>query len=115
MALYGLYGNNNRRSQGRAKRELNVVLRGSKEAKTVYTVDFSTGGVKVGAAMLRLALGEPVEFVMENNGNKMSFLGRVTRDDGLERINRIGRDANTFFIRIGDAKFAEFVHGTFSI
>lgn len=114
MALYGLYGNN-RRSQGRAKRELNVVIRSPKETKTVYTVDFSRGGVKVGAAMLRLSLGEPVEFVMDSKGSKVSFLGRVTRDDGLERINRIGRDANTFFIRIGDTKFAEFVHGNFSI
>ena len=114
MALYGLYGNN-RRLQGRAKRELTVVIRSPKEAKNVYTVDFSVGGVKVGAAMLRLTIGEPIEFIMEKNGDKVSFPGRVSREDGLERINRIGRDANTFFIRIGDAKFAEFVHGAFSV
>lgn len=96
MTIYG----GNRRGKGRAKRELGVQLRSTKEVKQVYTIDFSTGGVKVGGAMLRLAVGEPVEIVIEKNGNRLSFLGHVVRDDGVHRINRIGRDANAFFVRI---------------
>lgn len=114
MALYGLYGTN-RRAQGRVRRELNVRIKSSREVKSVYSLDFSVGGVKVGGAMLKLPLGEPIELIMEKNGNTFSFPGRVARGDGLERINRIGRDANTFFIRIGDQGFAEFVQGNFQL
>ncbi|HUL00590.1 MAG TPA: PilZ domain-containing protein [Nitrospirota bacterium] len=114
MAVYGI-GMNNKRSKGRARREINVEIRSPKEVKQAYSLDFSSGGVKVGAAMLRLPLGESVEFVMEKNGSKVSFPGRVVREDGLERINRIGREANTFFIKISEERFAEFVRGNFSV
>jgi hypothetical protein len=53
MAVFGL-GMNNKRSKGRARREINVEIQSLKEVKHAYTVDFSSGGVKVGAAMLQL-------------------------------------------------------------
>jgi len=112
MAVYSV-GMNNKRSRGRARREINVEIKSAKEVKQAYTVDFLPGGVKVGAAMLQLPVGESVEFAMEKNRSKVSFPGRVGREDGLGRINRIGRDANTFFIKISKERFVGFVRGNF--
>jgi len=111
MVLYG----SNKRSQGRAKREFTIQLKSANEVKQVYTIDFSTGGVKVGGPTLRLALGEQIELMIEQGGSKFTFLGEVTRQDGLERINRIGREGNVFFIKIADEKFVEFVKANFSM
>ena len=111
MTIYG----SNRRGKGRAKRELGVQLRSANEVKQVYTVDFSTGGVKVAGAMLRLAIGDLVELIIEKSGGLLSFPGKVARADGMHRINRIGRDGAAFFIRILDEKFVEYVKANFSM
>ena len=111
MVLYG----SNKRNQGRAKREFPIQLKCANEIKQVYTLDFSTGGVKVGGPALSLAVGEQIELIIEKSGSKFSFPGQVTRQDGLERINRIGREGNVFYIKIVDEKFAEFVKTNFSV
>ncbi len=91
------------------KRELAVRVKTTGETKQVYTIDLSPGGVKVGGALLKLPLGEQVEVFLEKAGETNPFAGRVAREDGIYHINRIGRDANAFFIRIADARFSEFV------
>lgn len=111
MTIYG----SNRRGKGRAKRELGVQLRSANEVKQVYTVDFSTGGVKVAGAMLRLAVGQTVELLVEKNGSRLSFSGQVARVDGMHRINRIGRDGCAFFIRILEEKFIAYVKANFTV
>jgi hypothetical protein len=110
----GIYGSN-KRNKGRAKREFNVQLKSANEVKQVYSIDFSEGGMRVGGPMLQLSVGDQVELILEKSGNKASFLGQVARQDGIERIKRIGRDANAFFIRIVDEKFVEFVKANFSV
>lgn len=112
MALYG----NNKRSNGRSKREIVVGLKtGTDDMKQVYTIDLSYGGVKVGGAKLQLPLGAPVELVMEKKGEKIPFVGRITREDGIYYINRIGRDANAFFIRVTDERFPEFMKSNYQV
>jgi hypothetical protein len=110
----GIYGNNKRNS-GRTKRELMVGVKTGTETKQVYTIDLSHGGVKVGAAMLRLPLGAPVELLLEKGGEKIPFSGRIARGDGICYINRIGRDANAFFIKITDARFPEFMKTNYQV
>ncbi len=110
----GIYGSN-KRNKGRARREFNVQLKSANEVKQVYSLDISEGGMKVGGPMLQLSVGDQVELVLEKSGIKVSFIGHVARQDGIERINRIGRDANAFFIRIIDEKFSEFVKANFSV
>jgi PilZ domain len=111
MVLYG----SNKRSHGRAKREFTVQIKVANVVKQVYTIDFSTEGVKVGGPTLTLILGEQIELIIEQSKNKFSFFGQVTRQDGLERINRIGREGNVFFIKITDEKFVEFVKSNFNV
>lgn len=111
MVLYG----SNKRSHGRTKREFTIQLKSANEVKQVYTIDFSIDGVKVGGPGLRLAVGEQTELVIDQGGNKFSFPGRVTRQDGLERINRIGREGNVFYIKIVEEKFIEFVKANFNV
>ncbi len=105
MTIYG----ENKRNQGRLKRELKVEIKIGAETKQIYSIDLSEGGVKVGGAMLRLTPGEEIELSVEKDGEKFTFRGQVARDDGSQRINRIGRDANSFFVRILDERFSEFV------
>ncbi len=102
-----------KRKGGRVKRELAVRVRTQRETKQVYTIDLSHGGVKVGGAMLKLPLGEQVEVLVEKAGETIPFSGRVAREDGLYHLNRIGRDANSFFIRIADVRFPAFVNGNY--
>lgn len=111
MILYG----SNTRNQGRAKREFTIQIKNANGIKQVYTLNFSTEGIKVGGPALSLAVGEQLELIIEKSGSTFSFPGRVTRQDGLERINRIGREGNVFYIKIVDEKFAEFVKENFSI
>lgn len=86
-----------------------VDIKVGNENKKIYLIDFSEGGVKVGGAMLILKPGEQVGFSVEKDGVKYTFCGQVERNDGSRRINRIGCDANVFFIRILDERFPEFV------
>ena len=111
MAIYG----NNKRDQGRVRRELRLELRIGNDTKQVYTIDLSQGGVKLGGQMLRLTVGENIEFSLDAGGKRYSFSGTVARNDGSQRINRIGRDANSFFVRVSDKQFPEFVKGNFSV
>jgi hypothetical protein len=105
MSTYG----QEKRKQGRVKREYLVDIKVGDEIKKIYSIDLSAGGVKVGGAMLTLKPGEQVEISVERGGVKFDFRGQVVRDDGSQRINRIDCDANAFFIRILDERFPEFV------
>lgn len=104
----GIYGKE-KRTQGRVKREYLVDIKIGNDVKKIYSIDLSEGGVKIGGAMLMLKPGEQVELSMEKDGEKLTFRGQVDRDDGSQRINRIGRDANAYFVRILDERFPEFV------
>ena len=105
MTLYG----QNTRKDARVKRELRVEIKTGAETMQIYSIDLSAGGVKVGGAMLKLSPGDQVELSIEKDGGKFTFPGQVERDDGSQRINRIGRDVNAFFVRILDERFSEFV------
>lgn len=105
----------NKRRRGRAKRELTVEIKTGTETKQVYTIDLSLGGMKVGGAVLQLQVGEPVEVIVKNAGVKLSFPGQVEREDGLCLLNRIGRNVSTYFIRIIDERFAQFVSSNYHI
>jgi hypothetical protein len=105
MTIYG----KEKRKQGRVKREYMVEIKVGNEVRKIYSIDLSEGGVKVGGAMLVLKPGEEVDVSVDRGGEKFTFLGQVARNDGSQRINRIGCDANVFFIRILDEHFVEFV------
>ncbi len=104
-----------KRNSGRMKRELVVRVKTIQETKQAYTIDLSHGGVKVGGALLHLPVGEQVEVFLEKAGETNPFVGRVAREDGMYHINRIGRDANAFFIRIADVRFSEFIRRNYQI
>jgi hypothetical protein len=105
MTIYG----KEKRTKGRVKREYLLDIKIGNESKKVYSIDLSEGGVKVGGAMLMLKPGEQVEISVDKDGQKFTFRGQVARNDGSQRINRIGREANAFFVRILDERFPEFV------
>jgi len=110
----GIYGNN-KRTNGRMKREMVVGIKTKTEAREAYTIDLSTGGMRVGGASLKLPLGEQVELTMAKGAEKIPFSGQVAREDGMCHLNRIGRDVMAFFIRIPDVKFSEFVSSNYNI
>lgn len=105
----------NKRRKGRAKREIVVEIKARSETKQVYTIDLSQGGVKVGGTVLQLQVGEPVEVIVKNGGDKLSFPGQVAREDGIYFLNRISRNVSTFFIRITDERFPEFVNNNYHV
>ena len=105
MTTYG----EEKRKQGRVKREYMVETKVGNEVKKIYSIDLSAGGVKVGGTMLVLKPGEVIDLSVDRGGQKFTFRGQVARNDGSQRINRIGCDANVFFIRILDEHFVEFV------
>jgi hypothetical protein len=105
MTIYG----KEKRRQSRVKREYIAEIKVGNEVKKIYSIDLSAGGVKVGGTMLVLKPGEEVDISVDRGGEKFTFRGQVARNDGSQRINRIGCDANVFFIRILDEHFAEFV------
>lgn len=111
MAFYG----NERRTTGRLMREFVVEIKNGNGKQKIYSLDFSPDGMKVGAPQLRLAVGEHVEIFLDKNGNTWSFQGLVVRQDATRQIRRVGRDANTFFVKIDDEKFAAFVKQNFSV
>ena len=86
-----------------------VDIKVGNEVKKIYSIDLSMGGVKVGGKMLMLKPGEQVDLTLDKGGEKVTFRGQVERNDGCQRINRIGGDANAFFVRILDERFPEFV------
>lgn len=97
------------------KREIVVGIRTRTEAREVYTIDLSVGGMRVGGALLKLPLGEQVELTVVKGGEKIPFSGRVAREDGMYHLNRIGRDVVAFFIRITDVRFSEFVSSNYNV
>jgi hypothetical protein len=105
MTIYG----KEKRKQGRVKREYMVEIKVGNEVKKIYSIDLSEGGVKVGGTMLVLKAGEVIDLSVDRGGEKFTFRGLVARNDGSQRINRIGCDANVYFIRIIDEQFVEFV------
>jgi hypothetical protein len=110
MSTYGA----EKRRQGRVKREYMVEIKVGDEIKKIYSIDLSAGGVKVGGRMLTLKPGEQVDISVDRGGVKFTFRGQVVRHDGNQRINRIGCDADVFFIRILDERFPEFVKSILS-
>ena len=105
MATYG----KEKRKQGRIKREYLIDIKIGNESRKIFSIDLSDGGIKVGGALLVLKPGEQVDLSIEKDGKKLTFRGQVARNDGSQRINRIGRDGNAYFIRILDERFQEFV------
>jgi hypothetical protein len=111
LTIYG----NNKRINGRMKREIAVGIKTKTETREAYTIDLSVGGIRIGGALLKLPLGEQVELTMAKGGEKIPFSGSVVREDGMYHLNRIGRDVIAFFIRITDVKFSEFVSRNYNI
>jgi hypothetical protein len=105
---------NEKRGKARVQRELVVKLKVGEETKQVYMIDLSLGGIKIGGPNLLLAVGQMVEVMIVLGRETEVFTGRVERQDGLSRIRRIGRDGNTFFIRIKNAHFPDFVKSKFT-
>jgi hypothetical protein len=91
------------------KQEFVVGVRTRNGLNVAYTVDVSRGGIKIGSPLLLLPLGGHVELLIDKRGEKHPFLGRVEREDGNYYIDRISRSVNTFFIKVDDARFSEFV------
>ncbi len=110
----GIYGKN-RRHAARVSRELKIDLKTGDSMKQIYSLDFSMGGIKIGGFKLSLSIGEQVELAMEQGGKKVFFPGRVARVDGMQHIKRIGLDGNTFFVRITNGNFPEFVQNAFHV
>ena len=100
---------NDKRIRRRVKQQFVVGVRTVRGLNVAYTIDVSSGGVKVGSPLLLLPLGERVELVIDKQGEKYPFSGRVVREDGNYYINRIRRSVNAFFIRIEDERFSKFV------
>jgi len=96
-----------KRIKPRIKQELSVGVRTARGLNVAYTIDVSRGGVKVGSPLL--PLGEQVELVIDKEGGKYPFSGRVVREDGNYYIDRISRSVNTYVIRIDDLRFSNFL------
>jgi len=99
----------------RIKQELVVGLKTNSGLNMAYTIDVSRGGVKLGRPQLVLPVGEPVELVIEKRGEKIPFAGHVARSDGNYYINRISRNANSYFIKIDDSRYSNFVMDNYFI
>ena len=97
------------RKHPRVKRELRVDVKTGTRIAQVYSIDLSAEGIKIAGAKLCLVPGEQVELIVEKGAEKFTFQGGVARADGSQRIKRIGRDGNAFFVRIDDERLAEFV------
>jgi PilZ domain len=100
---------NDKRIRRRIKQQFVVGVRTMRGLNVAYTIDISRGGVKVGSPLVLFPLGEQVELLIDKQGEKYPFSGRVVREDGNYYINRIKRSVNTFFIRIDDERFSKFV------
>jgi PilZ domain len=103
-----------KRNKARVKQELVLKLKVGEETKQVYMIDLSLGGIKIGGDRLILNEGQLVEITIVLGRESELFHGKVERQDGLHRIKRISTDANSFFIRIIDTHFPEFVKSKFS-
>src|SRR5271169_1130648 len=100
---------NDKRIRRRVKQQFVVGVRTLRGLNIAYTIDVSRGGVKVGSPLSLLPLGEQVELVIDKQGEKYPFSGQVAREDGSYYINRIGRSVNSFFIKIDDEQFSNFM------
>jgi hypothetical protein len=103
-----------KRSKARVKQELIVKLKTQGETKQVCMIDLSLGGIKIGGNGLVLAVGSLVEITFVLGRESEIFRGKVERQDGLSHIKRLGIDANTYYIRISESRFPEFVRTKFS-
>jgi hypothetical protein len=108
MRTFMISYENDKRIRRRIKQQLVVGVRTMTGLNVAYTIDVSRGGVKVGSPLL-LPLGEQVELVIDKQGEKFPFQGQVAREDGSYYINRIKRSVNSFFIRIDDERFSNFM------
>jgi len=96
-----------KRIRPRIKQELEVGVRTESGSYVAYTIDVSRGGVKVGSPLL--PLGVQVELVIDERGGKHPFSGRVVREDGTYYVDHLSRYINSFFIRIDDSQFPNFL------
>lgn len=110
-----LLNKKDKRDKLRIKREFVIGVRTRTGMKVAYAIDVSREGVKVGSPQLTLPVGELVEVMVEKGGEKIPFSGQVARDDGPCHLDRIGRSANSFFIRITDARFPEFAFNNYYV
>lgn len=103
-----------KRSKMRVNRELVIKLKSGEETMQVYMIDLSAGGIKVGGVRLLLAVGDQVEITFMLGRDTEVFNGKVDRQDGMYHIKRIGRTGNSFYIRIDDARFPQFMKSKFT-
>jgi hypothetical protein len=102
MAIYGP----NKRSINRPSREFQITINDSNNQ--VYTLDFSSQGLRLGGAKLNLIVGEQVKITAKKGDKKYTFGGQVQRNDGLKLIRRIGRTVNVFYVMASGSDFQEF-------
>jgi hypothetical protein len=103
------------RSGVRIRQEGIVGVKTSAGMSMAYTIDLSRGGVKLGRPQLSMPVGETVELVLEKRGEKFPFSGHVARNDGNHFIDRIHQSGNAYFVKIEDARYANFVNENYFI
>jgi PilZ domain len=106
---------NDKRNWRRVKQEFVVGVKTTAGLQVAYTIDVSRDGVKIGSPVLQLPLGGQVDVVIDRQGEKHPFSGRVVRDDGHYYIDRIRRSVTAFFIRIDDGQFNDFAFENFFV
>jgi hypothetical protein len=102
MTTYGP----NKRSVNRPIREFQITINDSDSQ--VYTLDFSTHGLRLGGAKLKLLVGERVKITAKQGDKIYNFNGQVKRNDGLLPIRRIGRSVNVFYVMANGSAYQDF-------
>jgi hypothetical protein len=97
----------NRRSMNRPIREFQITINDSDSQ--VYTLDFSSQGLRLGGAGLRLRLGEAVKITAKKGDKIYEFTGQVKRYDGMRSIRRIGRSANVYYVTVSGSLYQDFI------
>jgi len=74
----------------------------------VYTLDFSSQGLRLGGAKLSLLVGEQVIITAKKGDKIYSFTGQVKRSDGLMPIKRISRMVNIYYVMASGSAYQDF-------
>ena len=99
----------------RVKDEGVVGIKTNTVTQIAYLIDISRTGVKVGTSEYSIGQEQLVEILIDKRGERLSFTGRVVREDGKHYIARIRRTTNTIFIQIDDERFSGFVNDHYYI
>jgi hypothetical protein len=102
MSIYG----HSKRSMNRPIREFQITINDSDNQ--VYTLDFSPQGLRLGGAKLKLLVGDQVKITAKKGDKIYIFTGQVKRSDGLQRIKRIGRSVNVFYVMASGSEYQDF-------